>query len=337
MGRKRKSSVTWKTAICVTLCIILVIALVVIAIGEYESRMGVSIEDAGQQLTAYTDAATTAQVFMNGRWHAKRDVETILLIGIDNTELTESSGSYFNRNQADFLALFIHDNISGENSVIHLNRDTMTDIPVLGVTGEAAGKKYAQLALAYNYGQGGSDSGRNTAKAVSHLLYGAEVDHFITLSMDAVPILNDWVGGVTVKVEDDFAGIDDSLQPGSEVTLHGLQALTYVRVRRGLEDSTNLQRMKRQRAYASQWLKAAQSQLNNQSAVAELILQLSDYHYSDCTASELSEFAALAGQRPSIKIHELDGEAQRGEQYMEFYVDESAVQQLVLELFYSPL
>lgn len=337
MVRKRKGNAAWKIALGVTLCITLVMVLVVIAVGEYESRTSIKIEDAGQQLTAHTDAATTAQVFMNGRWHAKRDVDTVLLIGIDNMGLNQSSGSYTNLNQADFLALFIHDKVSGKNSVIHLNRDTMTDIPVLGVTGEAAGKRHAQLALAYNYGQGGIDSGRNTAKAVSHLLYGAEVDHFITLAMDAVPIVNDWAGGVTVKVEDDFTGIDDALQPGSEVTLLGQQALTYVRVRRGLDDSTNLQRMKRQRTYASQWLKAAQPYLNDTSAVAELILQLSDYHYSDCTANELSEFAAMVGQHPSIEIYEIDGEARQGEQYMEFYVDESAVQQLVLKLFYSPV
>lgn len=337
MVRKRRSKATWKIVVLIAMCIGLVMAIVVVALDEYESRTGVKIEDAGQQLTAYTDAAETAQVFVNGRWHAKRDVETILLIGIDNLTFDANSNSYNNRNQADFLALFVHDRITKQNSVIHLNRDTMSDIPVLGVTGEAAGMRHAQLALAYNYGQGGSDSGKNTAKAVSHLLYGAEVDHFITMSMDAVPIVNDWVGGVTVEVEDDFTGIDDALLPGSEVTLHGQQALTYVRERRRLEDSTNLQRMKRQRMYASRWLKAAQPYLNDAEAVMELLLQLNEHYYSDCTVNELAELTALLGTEPSVEMYELEGEAVLGEQYMEFHVDEMAVQQLVLKLFYSPV
>ena len=339
MGHRRRNNFRPNRLrrLVVVVGVILVLMAGVLLAQELEARMPKPVESAGEQLTAYTNTATTAQVFMNGRWYAQKDVETVLLIGIDNVDLSTGSVSYNNTNQADFLALFIHDKTSGTNSVIHLNRDTMTDITVLGVTGETAGTRWAQLALAYNYGQGGTDSSRNTVKAVSHLLYGMEIDHYITVAMDAVPILNDWVGGVTVEVKDDFKGIDSALLLGSEVTLHGEQALTYVRTRRGLDDSSNLQRMGRQRQYASKWLKAAQPYLNNAEATAELIFKLSDYHYSDCTATQLAELAELIGRHPAVEIHELDGEAVRGEQYMEYHVDDEAVQQLVLELFYSPL
>lgn len=69
------------------------------------------------------------------------------------------------------------------------------------------------------------------------------------MTMGAVPYINDLVGGVPVTVLDDFSGIDDSLVEGETITLKGEQALHYVRIRGGLEDSSNLNRMKRQQQY----------------------------------------------------------------------------------------
>ncbi len=317
--------------------VVLVLLLGVVAAQLMESRMAVEVRNAGEQLTSHINEESTAQVFMNGQWHEKRNVETLLVMGIDNFGTVASSGSYNNTNQADFLVLFVHDVDSGENAAIHLNRDTMTDITVLGVTGEAAGTRRAQLALAYNYGRGENDSSRNTANAVSRLLYGVEVDHYITVTMTAVPILNDWVGGVAVEVLDDFTDIDNTLVLGEEITLKGEQALTYVRIRSGLDDSSNLNRMKRQRQYASQWIKAAQPYLNNGEAIKELVVQMSDCHYSDCTVDELIHFAEIMSADLNVAIHELAGESLKGEMYMEYYVDDNTVQQLVLELFYKPV
>jgi len=302
-----------------------------------ENRMHVEVANAGMQMTAHTTAEDTAQVFMNGQWYEKKDVETLLVMGIDDNGVVTGSASYNNTKQADFLVLFIRDEESGESRAIHLNRDTMTDITMLGVTGEAAGVQHAQLALAYNYGRGQHDSSRNTVDAVTHLLYGTEIDHYITVTMDAVPVMNDWVGGVTVEVKEDMTSVDSALEAGKEVKLTGGQALAYVRSRKGLEDSTNINRMERQRQYASAWVQAAQAQLKDADAVADLVMQLSDYHSSDCTAEELAEFAQQLGENPELEIRELPGESIRGENFMEFHADDAQLQQLLLDLLYVPV
>jgi glycosyltransferase involved in cell wall biosynthesis len=80
----------------------------------------------------------------------------------------------------------------------------------------------------------------------------------------------------------------------------------------------------------------AAQQLKDQDAVAQLIMQMSDYHYSDCTAEELAELAAWAGDNASIPIREFPGESVQGEQYMEFHADDEGIQQLVLDVFYEP-
>lgn len=317
--------------------IVLIILLGSVAAYLFETKTKVKVQNAGKQMTAYSTGESTAQLFMNGRWYEKRDLETLLVMGIDNFGSVSSSRSYNNTNQADFLVLFLKDKDTGECRAVHINRDTMTDITVLGVTGEEAGMRHAQIALAFNYGRGERDSSRNTAKAVSRLLYGMEIDRFITVTMDAVPIMNDWVGGVEIEVLDDFNGIDADLVEGNKVTLVGEQALTYVRTRKGLDDSSNLARMERQRQYASAWAKKAQDKLKDAEAVAELLTQMGDRHYSDCTAEEMLDFASSLSENVSMEIHPLPGEAVKGEQFMEYYIDEEKTQQLILSLFYKPV
>ena len=219
---------------------------------------------------------------------------------------------------------------------IQLNRDTMTQIRILGVTGEPAGTFTGQLALAHTYGSGEEDSCENTVLAVSNLLYGMEIDHYVSLTMDGVAILNDLVGGVTVEVLDDFSGIDDTLVQGETVTLYGQHALTYVRARGSLEDSTNLHRMERQRQYLAglqeQVKKAAQSDSNFS---LDALLQVNEYMVSDCTVNQLSDLINSMVTYEIEDIRTTQGEAQVGEEYMEFTVDEDALQQLVLEVFYD--
>ena len=212
----------------------------------------------------------------------------------------------------------------------------MTQIQILGVTGEPAGTFTGQLALAHTYGSGEEDSCENTVLAVENLLYGMEIDHYVSLTMDGVALLNDLVGGVTVEVLDDFSGIDDSLVQGETVTLQGQQALTYVRSRGGLEDSSNLRRMARQRQYLAalqQQLKAAVQQEDG--FTLDALLQLNEYMVSDCTVNQLSDLGNSLAAYQVGDILTTPGDAQEGEEFMEFTVDEDALQQLVMDVFYE--
>ena len=276
--------------------------------------------------------------YYNGTAYAKReDLETVLLLGVDKFE-GETPEGYLNNQQADFLLLLVMDKQNETCTPIQLNRDTMTQIRILGVTGEPAGTTTGQLALAHTYGSGEEDSCENTALAVSNLLYGMEIDHYVSLTMDGVALLNDLVGGVTVEVLDDFSGIDDSLMQGEIVTLKGQQALTYVRSRGGMEDSSNLHRMERQRQYLAalqQQLKAAVRQEDG--FTLDALLQLNEYMVSDCTVDQLSDLGDSLAAYQVSDILTTPGDAQEGEEFIEFTVDEAALQQLVMDVFYEPV
>ena len=68
----------------------------------------------------------------DGVWYApKQDQETMLLIGMDKMDPLEASESYNNNAQSDFLLLAIFDNTKETTTLLHINRDTMAQIPVV--------------------------------------------------------------------------------------------------------------------------------------------------------------------------------------------------------------
>lgn len=322
------------------LAVVLVLLAGMLLLQRWENTQDAPVSSSGPSSAVEAGAPVDGReiTYYNGTAYAKReDLETVLLLGVDKFE-GETPEGYVNNQQADFLLLLVMDKQNETCTPIQLNRDTMTQIRILGVTGEPAGTTTGQLALAHTYGSGEEDSCENTALAVSNLLYGMEIDHYVSLTMDGVALLNDLVGGVTVEVLDDFSGIDDSLMQGEIVTLKGQQALTYVRSRGGMEDSSNLHRMERQRQYLAalqQQLKAAVRQEDG--FTLDALLQLNEYMVSDCTVDQLSDLGDSLAAYQVSDILTTPGDAQEGEEFMEFTVDEAALQQLVMDVFYEPV
>ena len=322
------------------LAVVLVLLAGMLLLQRWENTQDAPVSSSGEASSVEAGAPVDGReiTYYNGTAYARReDLETVLLLGVDKFE-GETPEGYVNNQQADFLLLLVLDEENETCTPIQLNRDTMTQIQVLGVTGEPAGTMTGQLALAHTYGSGEEDSCENTVLAVSNLLYGMEIDHYVSLTMDGVFLLNDLVGGVTVEVLDDFSGIHDSLVQGEIVTLQGQQALTYVRSRGGLEDSSNLHRMERQRQYLSalqQQLKAAVQQEDG--FTLDVLLQLNEYMVSDCTVDQLSDLGDSLATYQVSDILTTPGDAQEGEKFMEFTVDEDALQQLVMDVFYEPV
>lgn len=264
-------------------------------------------------------------------------LETVLVLGLDSIEKDIDDDAYTNSNQADFLVLLVLDNESKRYSAIHINRDTMADVNVLGLAGEKTGTKNQQIALAHTYGNGGMKSCRNTADAVSKLLLGANIDHFASITMDAVAIINDSVGGVEVTVSDDFTGIDDTLVKGETVTLMGEHALNYVRTRYGMDDSTNLKRMERQREYMMSLLKKAKDVATEESnAFADAIIKLDGKVVSDCSAVYLQEIMQRVTDYEFLGIYVPEGTNEVGSKYIEFYVDRDSLTEIICNLLCKP-
>lgn len=269
-------------------------------------------------------------------YYPRQDINVILLIGTDTDGKIQSSGSYNNKASADMVSLLIFDEEKEEFRVLSLNRDTMMNIPVLGLNGRQAGTVYAQLATSHNYGTGLADSCENTRKAVSDFLYGLNIDHYFSMNMDGIGVLNDSVGGVEVQIRDDFSQVDPSLVQGSTMILNGEQAYSFVRSRASMVGSKlNVSRMDRQRQYMEGFVTSLQNTLSeNDMFFADLWADISDYAVTDCSTVVLNRLAADYGDYRFAGSLTPEGENVLGEKYYEFYADEKLLDELILKLFY---
>lgn len=271
-----------------------------------------------------------------GREYELKDgIETVLILGLDKFEGADAD-SYNNDKQSDFLMLLVVDHNTESCTALHINRDTIAEMNILGVAGNKVGTVEKQIALAHTYGNGKEVSCRNAADAVSGLLMNVQIDHYVSVTMDAVAVYNDLIGGVEVEVLDDFSGIDDTLVKGETVTLMGEHALNYVRTRYGLDDSTNARRMVRQRQYLEAlYAKTVSIADSDDNFIVNAGLKLADFMISDYTGNGLQYLAEKISGYDFVEIRELDGREIRGEEHIEFYPYESSIKEAVIELFYD--
>ncbi len=314
--------------ISLVLAVVIVASVALLILHIWENQQG--------NVPVPTPADNT--VTFNGQKYREKNVDTMLVLGLDKFDGEIETDSYNNDRQADFLMLFVMDNRASNCTAVQINRDTMVDNAVLGLAGEKVGTAHEQLALAHTYGDGGKESCRNTVDSVLSIIPNKNIHNYISVTMDSVPVFNDLVGGVEVTVLDDFSSLDETLVQGETVTLSGEHALTYVRSRKGMEDATDLNRMERQRQYLGALIKKATHRANNDdSFVVDTLYKLSDYMVSNCSISELEMFFDNISSYDFTEIRSLEGEYSKGENYMEFYPDKEYVEELIIDLFYEPV
>lgn len=326
MKRKESTRRTVLKISAVFLAVLLVLSAVLFALSLWDRHHG-----------QYKDSLTVTpdiKVYNGEEYRLKERIETLLVLGLDTYDSIQLE-SFTNDKCADFLLLMVIDHKDDTCKAIHINRDTMADMHVLGVAGDRVGTVNKQIALSHTYGNGREVSCRNTADAVSRLL-GVEVDHYVSVTMDAVPVLNDLVGGVSVEVLNDFSQVDPTLVQGETVNLTGQQALTYVRARYGLDDPTNSQRMKRQKQYLEAlYYRANQCVQEDENFVSRAALAVTEYLVSDCSGNKLESMLSQFTANPLSAIYSPDGQSVAGEQYMEFYPTEQSVEEIVINCFYE--
>ena len=325
----RREKQLWKVAIIVAI-LILVLVLIYSGLQILESTVLLPKVDVPEESTGKTIYRDDVAYF------PRQDITVILLSGVDTVGPMEDSGSYNNSAQADSVNLLIFDKTANDVDIITLNRDSMVEMPVLGLGGKPAGTRVAQLALAHTYGNGLEQSSRNLVSTVSDLMYGVHIDHYVTLNMDAIAILNDAVGGVTVEVTEDFSDVDPTI-PMGKVRLTGKQAVSYIRIRRDVDDQLNLSRMERHEKYMDAFFKQLKEKLGEDSSFAVSLFQdLGDHMVTDCDVTTLSNLVKKYGDGELGQILSIKGENVLGEKYYEYYLDEDDLDRVIVDHLYEP-
>ena len=269
-------------------------------------------------------------------YYPKQDIHVFLVMGIDRSGPVTDSESHRNSGAADVVMLFVFDETKKEYKIVTLNRDSMVEMPILGLGGKHAGSTVAQLALSHTYGDGLEESCENTKTTVSDLLYGLQIDYYMAMNMDVVSILTDAVGGVMVNVKDDFSQIDSTIQMG-EMILNGDQAYKFVRTRKNVADQLNLSRMDRQVEYMEGFIEAFKTNIGKDiNKALNTYRDVSQYIVTDCSESIMADLLDMFYDYELVEVLSLPGENVRGEEYMEYHIDEEKLDALILDMLYSP-
>lgn len=291
-------------------------------------------DETGSQLEA-------GSIRYNGKTYAyKKDVLTFLCMGIDKKGEVKASSNLFKGGQADALFLAVLDPEEKKISVIGINRDTMAEIKTYDANGLYSGKETAQIALAHAYGEGLEESCENTVEAVSNLFYGLPIHGYCALNMSVISTINDAVGGVDVVIPESAAGLRKGWNVGEKVHLEGKAANTFIHYRDTKQAQSAEARLERQKQYLKNFIGQAKSAMKqDMSLPLKLYTQITPYMVTDITADEA---VYLAGQALSYSfderdIYAMEGQVEMGEMFEEFYPDDTALYELILEVFYEEL
>ena len=313
------------------LCVLLVLVIVILYSGLriLESTVLLPSQEPVAQQTSKT-------ITRNGKeYFPRQDVTVMMVLGIDQYGPVESSNYYRNQGSADSIMLLVFDESNEDCTVLYLNRDTMLTMDVLGVRGEYAGTTYGQLALAHTYGTGLEDSCVNMKNTLMNYIHGMTIDYYVAMKMDAIPILNDAVGGVTVNVKDDFSAVNPTITMG-ELTLQGDQVIDYVRTRKDVGDQKNVTRMERQKDYVNGFLKKLMEKEQTDVEFAlRLYEQVAPYIVTDCSSTTLSGMLDRYTEFELKEVVTPEGDNVIGEEYYEFYPDKEKLDELIVRLFYA--
>lgn len=328
-GRIRKKDAS--NALLLVLICIICFSLVMMLISFWETRQyqtGSTGEGNGIQRTELKRVEYYGEDYVQ-----RRNLDTYLFMGIDVSGEAVGIDGYIGGGQADLQLLLVIDHTNETWQMLQLNRDSMVDVPVLGMTGEVIGTEYEQLTLAHSYGDGKEESCENTVNAVSGMFNGQKIDGYMAFNMDAVAIVNDMLGGVTVTVTSDFSAVDPTLVEGETITLQGQQALNFVRIRKDVDDQTNISRMARQRQY----LEALQEKMKQQDAefAVKAYDAVSDYMVTDMGSREAANIAGFMKEYTEKDLLTIDGTSGIVNGSNAYYLDEDSKMQTMLNLFYE--
>lgn len=265
-------------------------------------------------------------------------ITTILYAGLDSTDPLKASETYSNKARADSVSVVILDKKKKKMSILALNRDTMTEIRRYTRTGEDMGTYVSHLGYAYSYGDGGEVSCEDLKEAVENLL-GISIDEYAVTNQSSITSINDLVGGVTVTVpNDDLAAMYPELKKGAVVTLDDSNVKDFLQHRDTAADFSNEGRIERQQAYVTAYVDLLKDRLASEpDQLWQEIGQMNDYLQTSITKNK---YLSLARLLEKVSFTDADyyrptGKDSAGELHDEFYVDEDALQQLVIDLFYE--
>jgi len=331
-----KGTKTLLIIVCVIVGIALVLGAAVLILNAL-GRNQLTDDGLGMNAIDGAELLDEGRVRYKGQlYQYKKDITTILLMGVDGREKS-GEGDFNEPNQADVDVLLVLDPMTKKISMISVSRDAMCQIDIVDAAGNITGTARGQLALSYAYGDGANLSCKLTKNAVSRVFYGLPVSAYGSIYMDGIAALVDEVGGVTVTALETF----DQFTEGQTVTLTRDNTEAYIRYRDHSTAEGNNQRMERQKQVLLGMAKGLLSKVRQSpTSILNVYKAVQRNVTTDLNTASMVYLARIAaGMELNNDVIKVQGETVLGAdgEHAEFNVDETALYELILSVFYEPI
>lgn len=332
LPKKRNKNRRKRIAAVLVICGVLAV-VAVFAAGIWKRQRKAHMETDSASVSS--EENTSESITYKGKTYVYNDhLSNYLFMGIDTKGDMETAESG-NAGQADAVFLVSVDRVTKEMQVISIPRDTMTEIEMFSVSRKSLGLMENHINLQYAQGDGKTESCELMETAVSSLLGGIPVHGYCSVNMDGIPVMTEAVGNVQVVIPDNsLEEVNPEFTEGAEVTLTKDNVEQFVRYRDTGREQSALVRQDRQKIFIEAYMKKAQEQYaKDASFVTGLYESMKPYMVTNIGNDLFVKLLSVA-QEGKSSVHTLPGKGAQGEYFDEYRVDEEALQEMIISVFY---
>lgn len=332
LPKKRNKNRRKRIAAVLVICGVLAV-VAVFAAGIWKQQRKAHMETDSASVSS--EENTSESITYKGKTYVYNDhLSNYLFMGIDTKGDMETAESG-NAGQADAVFLVSVDRVTKEVNVISIPRDTMTEIEMFSVSRKSLGLMENHINLQYAQGDGKTESCELMKTAVSKLLGGIPVHGYCSVNMDGIPVMTEAAGNVQVVIPDNsLEEVNPEFTEGAEVTLTKDNVEQFVRYRNTGREQSALVRQDRQKIFIEAYMKKAQEQYaKDASFVTGLYESMKPYMVTNIGNDLFVKLLSVA-QEGKSSVHTLPGKGAQGEYFDEYRVDEEALQEMIISVFY---
>lgn len=330
--------------ICMLLIIILIIVLSILGGGYYllSQKNAASSKAGGQNSDSrnQTDLSQNGDIVeYKGETYKYNDhLSNYLFLGIDTREAVDTYQSQADAGQADAIFLVSMDRATEKIKVLFIPRDSMTRIEVFNPYGQSLGETTDHLNIQYAFGDGKEKSCELMKTAVSDMLDGLPIQGYCSMNMDGISVITDFVGGIQLTIPDDsLADVNSEYKKGAVVDITGETAEQFVRYRDIDKTQSALVRQERQKTFLQALVQKAQEKAGEDAGfVTGLYDSVKSYTVTNMGNDIFAKLLA-ASQNGITDTETVPGEGTHGENFDEYHIDEDALSDLIISMFYEKI
>ena len=330
--------------ICMLLIIILIIVLSILGGGYYllSQKNAALPQNGGQNSDSrnQTDLSQNSDIVeYKGETYKYNDhLSNYLFLGIDTRETVDTYQSQADAGQADAIFLVSMDRATEKIKVLFIPRDSMTRIEVFNPYGQSLGETTDHLNIQYAFGDGKEKSCELMKTAVSNMLDGLPIQGYCSMNMDGISVITDFVGGIQLTIPDDsLADVNPEYKKGAVVDITGETAEQFVRYRDIDKTQSALVRQERQKTFLQALVQKAQEKAGEDAGfVTGLYDSVKSYTVTNMGNDIFAKLLA-ASQNGITDTETVPGEGTHGENFDEYHIDEDALSDLIISMFYEKI